>query len=59
MLTKMLDTMDKKEMKGYFIVMDNVKMHDNKCIPAYITARDYKPWYLPHYSPFFHPIKDF
>lgn len=59
MLTKTLNTMDREGMKGYFIMINNVKIHDNKCVPAYITARGYKPWYLLHCSPFLHPIKEF
>lgn len=55
----MLDVMDKEGMKGYYVVMDNVRIHDNSRVPAYIEARGYKHWFLPPYSPFLNPIKEF
>lgn len=54
-LKNMLDVMDKEGMKGYYVVMDNVRIHDNSRVPAYIEARGYKPWFLPPYSPFLNP----
>lgn len=51
--------MDKEGMKGYYVVMDNVRIHDNNRVPAYIEAREYKPWLLPPYSPFLNPIEEF
>lgn len=37
-LKNILDAMDKEGMKGYYAVMDNVRIHDNSRVPAYIEA---------------------
>ncbi|KAG0781175.1 hypothetical protein G6F21_011780 [Rhizopus arrhizus] len=58
-LKNMLDVMDKEGMKGYYVVMDNVRIHDNSPVPAYIEARGYKPWFLPSYSPLLNSIEEF
>ncbi|KAG1048948.1 hypothetical protein G6F43_008700 [Rhizopus delemar] len=55
----MLDVMDKEGMKGYCIVVNNGRIHDNSRVSAYIEARGYKPWFLPPYSPFLSPIEEF
>ena len=58
-LKSMLDVMDKEGMKGNYVVMDNVRIHDNSPVPAYIEARGYKPWFLPSYSSLLNSIEEF
>lgn len=58
-LKNMLDVMDIEGMKGYYVMMDNVRIYDNSRLPAYIEARVYKPWFFPPYSPLLNPIEEF
>lgn len=52
--------MDKfPEMKGYFLIMDNVPIHTNKITRAIIEESDYRCVYLPPYSPELNPIEQF
>ncbi|KAG1171428.1 hypothetical protein G6F36_011751 [Rhizopus arrhizus] len=45
--------------KGFYIVMDNVPIHKNTDIERYIINRGYGCVYLPPYSPELNPIEQF
>ncbi|CEI93947.1 hypothetical protein RMCBS344292_08171 [Rhizopus microsporus] len=55
-----LDEMDKYlEMKGHYLVMDNVPIHSSTDIGKSIHSREYRCVYLPPYSPELNPIEQF
>lgn len=58
-LTNIMDTLDKSDMKGQYLVMDNAPIHKTKVIQKLIEDRGYKCLYLPPYSPFLNPIEKF
>ncbi|KAG1050024.1 hypothetical protein G6F43_007677 [Rhizopus delemar] len=58
-LTNVMDTLDKSDMKGQYLVMDNTPIHKPKVIQKLIEDRGYKCLYLPSYSPFLNPIEKF
>jgi transposase len=57
-LRGIMDKLDKKGMKGFYLVMDNAPIHRPKDIEELITNRGYKCVYLPPYSPFLNPIEE-
>jgi hypothetical protein len=48
-----MDMMNKNDMKGHLIVMDNCKIHHSRFVADSINSRGYKPLFIPLYSPFF------
>ncbi|KAG1136393.1 hypothetical protein G6F37_012056 [Rhizopus arrhizus] len=57
---KTLDEMDLfEEMKGFYLVMDNVFIHITNEISDMVTERGYKRFYPPPYSPELNPIRNF
>ena len=58
-LTNVMNTLDKNNIKGQYIVMDNASIHKPKVIKALIEERGHKCIYLPPYSPFLNPIEEF
>lgn len=58
-LNNVMNTLDKNNMKGQYIVMDNAPIHKPKVIKALIEERRHKCIYLPPYSPFLNPIEEF
>lgn len=53
-----MDVLDKNEMKGFFIVMDNCRVHHSRFVVDAIEKREYKPLFMPPYSPFLNPIEE-
>jgi transposase len=58
-LNNVMNTLDKNNIKGQDIVMDNAPIHKPKVIKALIEERGHKCIYLPPYSPFLNPIEEF
>ncbi len=54
-----MDVLDKNDMKGSYIVMDNAPIHKPATVRQCIEKRGYKCVYLPPYSPFLNPIEEF
>lgn len=55
---QLLDEMDKHDMKGYNLVMDNTPIHKAGVLQEIVEERGYKCVYLPPYSPFLNPIEE-
>jgi transposase len=53
-----MDVLDRHNMKGMFIVMDNCKIHHSRFVVDLMKERGYKPLYMPPYSPFLNPIEE-
>ncbi|KAG1058139.1 hypothetical protein G6F43_000083 [Rhizopus delemar] len=59
-LKSTLDEIDKyPEMKGHYLVMDNVPIHSSSGIGKYIHSRGYRYVYLPLYPPELNPTEQF
>jgi len=58
-LSGLLDELDRHEMNGRYIVMDNAPIHKSPEVANLIESRGYKAAYLPPYSPFLNPIEEF
>lgn len=58
-LGNVMDVLDKNELKGCYIVMDNAPIHKIVAVREFIEERGYKCAYLPPYSPFLNPIEEF
>jgi hypothetical protein len=59
-LNETMNIMDEcPEMRGYFIVMDNVPIHIPEVIGPITINRDCTPVYLPPYSSELNPIEQF
>lgn len=58
-ISNVMDVLDKNDMKGYFLVMNNASIHHGARIEQEMKDRGYKPLYLPPYSPFLNPIEEF
>lgn len=54
-----MDVLDKYDLKGMNLVMDNASIHKTDHTQAYIRSRGYTPVFLPPYSPFLNPIEEF
>ena len=54
-----MDVLDKNNLRGFYIVMDNAPIHKPHKFRECIEKRGYKCVYLPPYSPFLNPIKEF
>ncbi|KAG2212586.1 hypothetical protein INT47_000562 [Mucor saturninus] len=53
-----MDTLDKHDKKGFFIVMDNCRVHHSAFVVDAINKRGYKPLFMPPYSPFLNLIEE-
>ncbi|KAG2210628.1 hypothetical protein INT45_005344, partial [Circinella minor] len=53
-----MDTLDKHDKKGMFIVLDNCRIHHSQFVTDVITRRGYKPLFMPPYSLFLNPIEE-
>lgn len=51
-ISNTLDILDKCDMKGRYLIMDNAPIHRSDLIRNLIEGRGYKCVYLPPYSPF-------
>lgn len=58
-LSNVMDVLDRNNMKGFYLVMDNAPIHKPATIRNLIESRGYKCVYLPPYSPFLNPIELF
>lgn len=54
-----MDVLDKNNSKGQYIVMNNAPIRKPITVKKCIEDKDYKCLYLPPYSPFLNPIKEF
>lgn len=54
-----MDTLDKHEMKGHYLLMDNVVIHKVSDVQKLISDRVYKPTYLTPYLPLLNTIELF
>lgn len=57
-LEAIMDTLDKHGKKGFFIVMDNCRIHHSAFVVDAINKRGHKPLFMPPYSPFLNPIEE-
>ncbi|CEP10623.1 hypothetical protein [Parasitella parasitica] len=53
-----MDTLDKHDKKGMFILLDNCRIHHCEFVIEAMKKRGYKPLFLPPYSPFLSPIEE-
>ncbi|KAI8877127.1 hypothetical protein K501DRAFT_198837, partial [Backusella circina FSU 941] len=51
-ISNVMDTLDKHDMHGRYIIMDNAAIHKTDDIQELIESRGYKTDFLPPYSPF-------
>ncbi|KAG1143620.1 hypothetical protein G6F37_003780 [Rhizopus arrhizus] len=58
-LNNVVDVLDKNNLRGFYIAMDNSPIHKPNKVRECIEKRGYKCVYLPPYSPFLNPIKEF
>ena len=58
-LSNVMDVLDKNNIQGYYLVMDNAPIHTPAKVRDLVESRHYKCSYLPPYSPFLHPIEEF
>lgn len=58
-LSNVMDVLDKNDMKGFYLVMDNAPIHKPATVRNFIEKRGYKCVYLPPYSPFLNTIELF
>jgi transposase len=58
-ISNVMDVLDRNNMKGHYLVMDNAPIHPPLKIRELIESRDYRCLYLPPYSPFLNPIEEF
>jgi len=53
-----MDVLDRHDKKGFFIVLDNCRIHHSAFVVEAIKKRGYKPLFMPPYSPFLNPIEE-
>lgn len=53
-----MDVLDKNNMKGHHLVMDNAPIHTPEAVWKVIESRGYKCLYLPPHSSFLDPIEE-
>ena len=58
-VSNVMDVLDKNNMQGYYLVMDNAPIHTPAKVRDLVESRHYKCLYLPPYSPFLNPIEEF
>ena len=58
-LSSVMNVLDKNNMQGYYLVMDNTPTHTPAKVRDVIESRRYKCLYLPPYSVFLNPIEEF
>jgi transposase len=58
-LNNLMDVLDRNNLRGLYIVMDNAPIHKPNKVRECIEKRGYKCVYLPPYSPFLNPIEEF
>jgi transposase len=58
-ISNVMDVLDRNDMKGHFLVMDNAPIHTPLKLRELVESRGYKCLYLPPYCPFLNPIEEF
>ena len=58
-LSNVMNVLDRNNMKGHYLVMDNAPIHTPATVRDLVESRGYKCLYLPPYSPFLNPIEEF
>jgi transposase len=58
-ISNVMDVLDRNNMKGHYLVMDNAPIHTPVKVRELIESRGYRCLYLPPYSPFLNPIEEF
>ena len=58
-ISNVMDVLDRNDMKGNYLVMDNAPIHTPVKVRELVGSRGYKCLYLPPYSPFLNPIEEF
>lgn len=58
-ISNVMDTLDKHEMSGRYLILDNAAIHKVAAVQELIESRGCKAVYLPPYSPFLNPIELF
>jgi hypothetical protein len=53
-----MDVLDKHGKHGFFIVMDNCRIHHSAFVVDAISQRGYKSLFMPPYLPFLNPIEE-
>lgn len=53
-----MDVLDKHGKNGFYIIMDNCKIHHTAFVVEAINNRGYKPLFMSPYSPFLNPIEE-
>ncbi|KAF9371346.1 hypothetical protein CPC16_003119 [Podila verticillata] len=54
-----MDALDKYDLKGMNLVIDNASIHKTDHTQVYVRSQGYTPVLLPLYSPFLNPIEEF
>ncbi|CEP19829.1 hypothetical protein [Parasitella parasitica] len=54
-----LKVLEKNNLRGQYIIMDNAPIHKNQSVKQLIESQGHKCIYLPAYSPFLNPIEEF
>jgi transposase len=54
-----MDVLDNHDKKGFFIVMDNCRIHRSRFVVDIINQRGYKLLFMPPDSPFLNPIDEY
>jgi transposase len=58
-ISNVMDVLDRNNMKGHYLVMDNAPIHTPVKVRELVESRGYQCLYLPPYSPFLNPIEEF
>jgi hypothetical protein len=53
-----MDTLDRHDKKGFFIAMDNCRIHHSAFVVDVINKRRYKTLLMPPYTPFLSSIEE-
>lgn len=53
-----MDILDRHNKHGFYIVMNNCRIHHSAFVVDAITKRGYRPLFMPPYSPFLNPIEE-
>src|ERR1700730_9388499 len=58
-LSNVMNVLDRNDVKGHYLVMDNAPIHTPAKVRDLVESRGYQCLYLPTYSPFLNPIEEF
>ncbi|ORE05503.1 hypothetical protein BCV72DRAFT_330871 [Rhizopus microsporus var. microsporus] len=57
-MERVMYTLDRHDKKGFFIVMDNCRIHHPAFVVDVTNKRGYKPLFMSPYSPFLNLIEE-